>query len=183
MLIHVVRDGGDLRVGVLPQLQDGHLTLGGVGGQQLLPQPCPLLHAEGVFQGVQIEGHRKEKAPVRLLAGRDHVRIVPGNVGDYPVLIAPPLRKPGQKIEDLFIVGVKDVGAVFVDEHPVVVQTVVGVAADVVPALQHQHAFSLFRQSPGGHRAGVARARHPDIVMLLQNSDIPSCGKCSVLSV
>ena len=83
------------------------------------------------------------------------------------------MKGTGKKLKGLLVVGVKNMGAVFVDEYPRFVQAVVGVAADVVPALQHQYLFPFFRQSPGGHRAGVARARHPDVVTLLQNSDIP----------
>ncbi len=43
VLIDVVGQGGDLRVRILPQLQNGDLLLRAVGGDQLLPQPLPLL--------------------------------------------------------------------------------------------------------------------------------------------
>ena len=99
MLIHIIRDGGDLRVGILPQLQDGHLVLGGVGIQELPTQAFPLRAAESVFQRIQVEGDREEKTSIRLFMGRDHLGIVPGQVGDHPVLIAPPFGKPGQVVE------------------------------------------------------------------------------------
>ena len=50
-------------------------------------------------------------------------------------------------------------GAVFVDQDAVFIQAVVGVAADVVPALQHQHPQAApLGQLPGGHASGVSGA-------------------------
>ena len=158
MLVHVFRNGGDLRVGVLPQLQNRHLALGGVGVQKLLPQPFAILGAEGIFQGTQVEGHRKAKAAVGLLAGRDHLRVVPGQIRDDPVLITPPAGEPGEPVEDPFVGGMEDMGAVLMNEHAVGVGAVVGVAADVVPALQHQHPPAApLGQLPGRHGPGVTR--------------------------
>ena len=160
MLIHVVGQGGDLGVGVLPQLQDGHLPLGAVGLQQLVPQPPALLPAEGRLQGGEVEGHRVGHPPTGLLVGE---------VGDDPVLIVPPGGEPGEVVKHPAAIGVEDVGAVLVDEHSRLVQAVVGVAADVVPALQHQHPLSApLCQLPGDHRPGEARPHHQGVKGMCQ---------------
>ena len=152
VLIHIVRDGGHLRIGVLPQLQNGYLALGGVGVQQFLTQPRPLLFSEGVFHGVQVERDGEEKPPVSALMGGDPLGVIPGQVGDYTVLVAPPLGKPRQVVEHPPVIGVENVRAVLVDQNSGVVQAVIGVAAHVGAALQHQHPLAaVLRQPPGAH--------------------------------
>ena len=63
----------------------------------------------------------------------------------------------------------KDVRAVLVDQPPGPVQAVVGVAADVVPALQDQHPLSALGQLPGADRAGIAGAHDQRVKCMLQN--------------
>ena len=58
-------------------------------------------------------------------------------------------------------------GAVLVDEDAGVVEAVVGVAAHVPPALQHQHvSAAVLRQPPGGYRPGVARADNQCVMVV-----------------
>ena len=84
------------------------------------------------------------------------------------MLITPPLGEPGEEFKDLLVVGVEDVGAVLVNQHPGAVRTVVGVAADVAPALRHQHAPALFRQTPGAHAAGEAGSCNQYVKIIVQ---------------
>ena len=158
MLVHIVGHLPELRVAVLPQLQDGDLPLRPVGGRELVPQGPPPLRAVGPLQGGEVEGD-----------GEGHAAALPvGEVGHHPVLIVPPPGEPGQPVEHPPVAGVEDVGAVLVDEHPGAVQPVIGVAAHVGAALQHQRPLPPVRQGPGGHRAGVARAGDQHIKLLLQ---------------
>ena len=142
----------------MPQFQNGDLFLRSIGSGQLIPQPSPLLRTEGRFQGGQVEGHRigYPSAP----AVRD--------IGHHPVLVVPPPGEPGKPVKDLFVIGVEDMGAVLVDQHPRLVRTVIGIAANVVPPLQHQDPFPLIRQSAGGHGAGIARSHGQNVKFLLQ---------------
>ena len=51
------------------------------------------------------------------------------------------------------------------DEHPGLVQAVIGVAAHMGAALQHQYPpAAVLRQPPGAHRPGVARAHNESVV-------------------
>ena len=173
VLIHIVRQGGDLWVGVLAQLQNGDLPLRAIGLQQLVPQPPPLRLAEGRLQGGEVEGDRIGHPPAGLLVG---------DVGDDPVLVVPPLGEAGEVVEHPLVVGVEDVGAVLVDEHPRLVQAVIGVAADVVPALQHQHPqVSPLRQLPGGDRPGEARAHNQGVKCVIQKNPAFFSGEPEIL--
>ena len=98
--------------------------------------------------------------------GGDCLCVVPGQVGDHPVLVAPPLGILGEIVEHPPVIGVEDVGAVLVDQHPVLVQAVVGVAADVPPLFQHQDPLAgPSRQLPRGHRPGEAGADDQNVVV------------------
>ena len=62
-------------------------------------------------------------------------------------------------MEDLRGVGVENVRAVRVDEYTGVVVAVVGIAADVRPAVDHQHlAAELAGKALGQHGAGETGA-------------------------
>ena len=159
VLVHIVGQSGDLGVSVLPQLENGHLLLRAVLGQQLVPQALALLGTKGGLQGGEVEGDRVGHAAPGIV----------GDVGDDPVLVVPPGSKPGQPVKDPLVVGVEDMGAVLVNEHAGLVQTVVGVAADMVPALQNQHPLAaLLCQLPGAHRPGITRADHQRVKGTLQ---------------
>ena len=159
VLIDVVGHLGQLRVLILAQLQDGDLLLCAVGGDQLLPQTLPLLAPESLPQGGQVEGHRHlHPAAVR---GRQ--------VGHHPVLVVPPPGEAAQIAEYRLVIGVENMGAVLVDQHARLIQPVIGVAADVVPALQHQDPLSApLSQLPGTHRAGIARTHHQGVKIQFQ---------------
>ncbi len=121
-------------------------------------QPLSFLCAEGGLQRGQVEGHRIGHPPALLIR----------NVGNHPVLVVPPPGKPGQEFKNPFVIGVENVGAVLVNQHPGLVQTVVGVASDVGPPLQHQHPLPGLRQDPGSDGAGVARAHNQNVKRMLQ---------------
>ena len=159
MLIDIVGQGGDLRVWVLPQLQNGHLFLRAIGGDELVPQALALLHAEGRLQGGEVKGHGIGHPPAPVV----------GDVGDDPVAIVPPLGKAGQPVEHPLVVGVEDVGAILVDQNARLVGPVIGVARHVIPPLQHQHPAALLRQRPGRDRSGIARAHHQRVKCLFQS--------------
>ena len=68
----------------------------------------------------------------------------------------------------------ENVGAVLMNEHAGLVKAVVGVAAHMVPPLQHQHALAAaLSQLPGGHGAGHARTDDQTIISLI-HWDLPS---------
>ncbi len=100
---------------------------------------------------------------------------------DDPVLVAPPLRILGQVLKDPLVIGVENVGAVFVDEDTRLIQAVVGVAAHVVPALQDKDIFTApAGQLPSHHRPGKAGADDQRIIvfhrLLLQKCVVrPPC--------
>ena len=149
VFIHIVGHRPDLRVVVLPKGQNGDPCPLPIGGEELLLQPVGLLGREGHVERGQVEGDR-------------HVRAV--DVGQHPVLVVPPLGEPAEPVVHPLAGGVEDMGAVLVNEHAAFVQAVVGVAAHMVPALQHQHPLSAaLRQLPGRHRARVARADHQTV--------------------
>ena len=67
-------------------------------------------------------------------------------------------------------------GTVFVNEDAVLVQAIIGVAADVVPALQHQHPLATpLREFPCGHAAGIAGTNDQTVKVLLHQVTAFSC--------
>ena len=165
MLVDILGQIGDLGVGVLPQLQNGDLLFRAIGLHQLLLQDLGFFQAEGQHQTSQIKGHR-------------HLHAV--DVGHHPVLIIAPLGEAGQVLIDPPVGGMEDMGAILVDEDAGVVQAVVGIAADMVPAFQHQHPLAApFGQLPGGYRAGKARADDQAVEVLI-HWDTPHILSCFV---
>ena len=149
MLVDIIGQGGNLRVRVLAQFQDCHLFLCSVGGNEFIAQPFALLGAENHLQGHQVEGNRKQNPSARSV----------GDIGHHLVGVIQPAGEPGQVLVHPLVVGMKDVGTVAVNQHARPVGAVVGVAADVAPALQHEHPFAaVLRQAAGGDGAGKARA-------------------------
>ena len=98
------------------------------------------LATDELLVGVQIDG----KPPVAVL-----------RPGEDLVTGGPPLGETSQVVQHFRLVGAEIVRAVFVDQHPVVVVLVVGVAADVSAALHDQAGCAqLVGQSFGQHEAG-----------------------------
>ena len=145
VLVHIIGQSGNLGIGILPQLQNGDLLLRAVGSDEPLGQAVGLLRSEGRPHGHQIEWHR-----------HFHPALFRRNVGHHLMLIVQPGGEAGQIVKDPLIVGVKDMGTVPVDEHTGLVKAVVGVAAHMVPALQHQHLFP----APLGQLPGADGPRH-----------------------
>ena len=87
--------------------------------------------AEGNDHGVQVEGDG---------------HILPVDVRQHLMAISTPLREAGQEAPDLFVIGMKDMGAVAVDQHTGFIGAIVGVACDMVPLIHHQHVFAVLGQ-------------------------------------
>lgn len=75
------------------------------------------------MEGGEIEGDRQKTAV---------------DVSHHPVLVIPPAGEAGEVIKDPTLRGVEDMRAVFMNENPVLVKAVIGVAAHMAAALQHQ---------------------------------------------
>jgi len=155
--IHIVGQGGQLRVGILPQLQNGDLFLHAIGGYQLLRQGAGLLRRKGGPQGDQVEGHRVLQPPVPV-----------GEIGHHLVLVGPPAGEAGEIVKHAGAVGVEDMGAVLVDQHPRLVEAIIGVAAHMVPALQHQYPLAApLGQLPGRHGTGQAGSDDKAVILMI----------------
>ena len=75
----------------------------------------------------------------------------------HPVLVLPPPGEARQVAEHLVRVGVEDVRTVAVNQQSLMVILIVGVAADVIAAVDQQHAAVAFTGDPfGKNGAGVA---------------------------
>ena len=66
------------------------------------------------------------------------------------MLVRPPLGELRQVIDDLLAVGVEDVRPVFVVEDAGLVGLVIGIAADVRPAVDQQDARAVLARQPLG---------------------------------
>ena len=69
------------------------------------------------------------------------------------MLVRPPLCELRQVIENGCAVGVEDVRAVLVNEDSGLVISVVGIAADMMPAIDHKHLFVTLARKPFGNNA------------------------------
>src|SRR5215203_5181673 len=84
---------------------------------------------------------------------------------DDSVLVRPPLGEAREVLDDLLRIRVEDVRSIAVDEHSVLVEVVVRVPGDVVPAVDDEHPLAeLGRQPLGDDRAGESRADHEGVV-------------------
>ncbi len=78
------------------------------------------------------------------------------------MFVGPPLGESRQVLEDALAVGVKDVRPVAVHQHAMRVIFVIGVARNVRPSVDQQHATAGIGQFPGDDAAGVAGADDED---------------------
>ena len=122
VLEDVVGDLDELRVVLLAELHDRHLLVLAEGGHELLVELLALLLAKGELEGAVVEGHRHERAV---------------DVGQDLVLVVGPLGEAGEELVHAVVDGVVDVRSVLVHEDARLVGVVVGVAGDVVAALEH----------------------------------------------
>ena len=59
-------------------------------------------------------------------------------------------------------------GAVLVDQHPRLVEAIIGVAAHMVPALQHQYPLAApLGQLPGRHGTGQAGSDDKAVILMI----------------
>ena len=140
---------GELGIVLLAELHDGDLLVLTEGGHELLVEALALLVAKGELQGLVVEGNGHEGAV---------------DVGKHLVLVVGPLGKAGEELVHALVHGVVDVRAILVDQDAGLVLVVVGVAGDVVTALEDGdlHAAGL-GEAARADGAGVARA-HDDCV-------------------
>ncbi len=79
------------------------------------------------------------------------------HLGQHTVLVGPPLGEARQVVDDALSIGVEDVRPVAMDQHARFVVIIVGVAADVRPPVDDQHALV----QPGGQTLGQHAAGEP----------------------
>ncbi len=81
--------------------------------------------------------------------------MLPVHLRQHAMLVRAPLGELGEIVDDALGIGMEDVRAVAVDQHAGFVVMIVGIAADVRPAIDHQHALvQPGRQPLGQHAAG-----------------------------
>ena len=84
---------------------------------------------------------RRKVEAVELVEGRAvdrHRQQLAGDAGQHPVLVGAPAGEARQIGEDLLAVGVEDVRAVAMDQDPVLVRRVEGVAGDMRPPVAEE---------------------------------------------
>ena len=152
VLVHVVGHLGQVGVVLLAQLHDGDLLVLAEGVHQLLVEGLAALITEGQLKGGVVEGDRHQGAV---------------HVGQHLVLVGRPLGEAGEVLVHAVVVGVVDVGAVLVHQDTGLVLVVVGVAGDVVAALQHAHPVAAgLSQATGADGTSIARANDENVVLL-----------------
>ncbi len=155
MVVDIVCQSRDLRIGVGPQLQDRDLFFRPVSRNEFSCQFSRLLGTEGGLQGDEIEGHGQLHPPA---GSRD--------AGRYLVAIIPPVGVLREVVIDPPVRGMEDMGAVLVDEDAAGVEAVVSVSAHMVPLFQHQHpSVPPAGQFSGGHRPGEAGADDQTVIV------------------
>ena len=88
-------------------------------------EPRGLSLWEKAVQARQVEGHRDTPAV---------------NFRQHTVLVRVPFGKSGEIVPDLGAVGVKQMGPVQMDHHPVLVQPVVGIPSNMPSAVDNKDA-------------------------------------------
>ena len=152
VLVDVVRHLGQLGVVGVTELHDGNLLVLTEGLHELTVEGLALLLAKRELQALVVEGNRHERAV---------------DIGEHPVLVVGPIGEAREEAVHALGGGVVDVRPVEVDEDPRIVQTVVGVAGDVVAALEHADAEPRgLGQTAGANGTGVSRSHDDHIVRL-----------------
>ena len=150
VLIHVVGDLGQVGVVLLTQLQDGDLHVLAERLHELGVQLLAAFLAERKQQALVVEGNRHERAV---------------DVGEHLVLVIGPLGEAGQERVHALAEGVVDVRTVHVNKHTGLIQVVVGVAGDVVAALEDGDAEADgLGEATGAHRTRIARTDDDHVV-------------------
>ena len=77
------------------------------------------------------------------------------HLSQHPVFVGPPFGEPREIVDDALGIGMENVRPVTMDQHAGFIVMVVGVATDVRPAVDHQHALvQPGRQALGQYAAG-----------------------------
>src|SRR5205807_8533121 len=99
---------------------------------------------------------------------------LPINTRAHPMLIRAPLAKTREIFEDLARVGMKDMGAILMDQDACFVVVIVGVPADVRTFVAKEHLFiRSTRQSLCQHATGEARSDN-QIIKHINPQTVPS---------
>ena len=152
VLVDIIRDLLKVRIVLLTELHDGDLLVLTEGINELTIQLFATIFAERELEA-------------RVVERNGHKGTV--DVGEHLVLVIRPLGKAREELVHALAVGVVDVRTVLVDEDALVVHVVVGVARDVLAALEHRDAkSSALRHTARAYRAGVPGTHHDHVVRI-----------------
>jgi len=152
VLIHEVGDLGEVCVVLLAQLHDGNLLVLAKGQDELSVELFALLLSEGKLEGCMVEGHGHERAL---------------DVGEHLVLIGGPLREAREELVHALVGGVVDMRAILVDEDSGLVMAIVGIAGDMVPALEDADLKAAgLCEAACAYGTGITGADDDDIVRI-----------------
>lgn len=105
----------------------------------------------GLFFGCQLQAVQTVQ---RGYVDRDR-HLLLAHLRKHAMLILTPLGKVGEVIHDALRIGVEDVRTITMDQHAGVVMKIVGVAADMRAAVDHQRSLAETGGQPfGQHAAG-----------------------------
>ena len=152
---HVLEDvvGDLLELGVVlgTQLKDRHLAVEAELLNELGKQGLAALGAERHLERGVVERNRHERAV---------------DVGKHAMLVVGEVGETRQVLVDALVIGVVDVRAVQVDEHPGLVEAIVGVARDVRTALEDADLLACtLRQLARNDRAGITGTDDEGVVI------------------
>ena len=125
VLVHVISDLGKIGIVLLAQLQDGYLDVPTKGLHQFGKKLLAALLAKGEQQALVVERHGHELSV---------------HVCKHLVLIVGPLGKTRKERMDALVKRVINVRTVLMDQNARLVVIVVGIAGDVVAALEYSDA-------------------------------------------
>ena len=150
VLVDVVCNLSELRIVLLAELEDGDLLVLAERCDELAVEVLALLLAEGKLQRLVVERHRHERAM---------------DVCKHLVLIVRPLSEAGQEVMHAVVVRMVDMRTILVDEDACLVLIVVGVARDVVAALDDADLeVQGLCQAAGTYCSCITRTDDEDVV-------------------
>ena len=138
IFINIICNLTDLRVFMLPKLQDRYTALQPKCIDELLLQCIRLLLLIYHMKGVQVEGHRDQLAM---------------DICHNLMSKCIPVRKTREIVIRFLLLCMENVRSILVDQDSMFILLVIAVAADMVSLLQYQHLSSRFCQIPGCHTA------------------------------
>ena len=141
IFINIICNLTDLRVFMLPKLQDRHTALQPKCIDELLLQCIRLLLLIYHMKGVQVEGHRDQLAM---------------DICHNLMSKCIPVRKTREIVIRFLLLCMENVRSILVDQDSMFILLVIAVAADMVFLFQYQNLPALLlRQDSGSGSAGV----------------------------